>query len=647
MFVSDSTGHVGAVVLPCYGGEEGNIVVTSVLRCGGSKVGAALSVHNLRYDGFDVHAGVVRLTWVPEQSCIGKRGLLRAQVAEVRLQCRALADWAKSLLGRSSLEAATSNVEAVVAGRLGGVSRGSAAQANSPNAQALKENQKLMRGSIVAIGSPRWHGADSNCFALRIAQSNGDVVCVECGGTNHSVLESVPATPPGFSMPSALRQALRATLRQSSSSSAALVAAAVGMHPPAWKWSQAPEEVLQLRVEVIAEAKKDPTTKQGGRVAMRSGRVSLAASGMASSAVSIAPPAVSAASSAVSSVVPAAPPMRETRSSAKKRKAREEESQKRSYQSSSQDFSQDSVGDDEPGSASQNKSQKLRRSSRRKAKRTRPHGSLRAGTPKVSSPSASPSTSHQGGSQSDNQGSSQQNGTSSSLASLASSAAAGSFHLTTSSVHKLADREDTPLHDQAWLGSSLRVLPFGALCLVDAPQSRTLLLALPPLEGAGTPPLELTIQPRFLQHIRSGVKSWEGRLYNARYKTMRVGDKLKLVTSDANEDGGAASASMSMADTGAGDDAPTALIVIVEEVKFFATFRAMLTACGLQRCLPDVSSMNAGVQIYRAFPGYAAGVGERGVVAFRISVLGGNKNASRGAKEQCVVGMGKKRRNME
>ena len=88
------------------------------------------------------------------------------------------------------------------------------------------------------------------------------------------------------------------------------------------------------------------------------------------------------------------------------------------------------------------------------------------------------------------------------------------------------------------------------------------------------------------------------------------------------------------------------MTVTVEEMKFFATFRAMLIGCGLQQCLPGVSSVSAGVKIYRGFPGYAAGVRERGVVAFRISVLRGDENMARVAKER-VVGRGKKRRTKE
>ena len=117
---------------------------------------------------------------------------------------------------------------------------------------------------------------------------------------------------------------------------------------------------------------------------------------------------------------------------------------------------------------------------------------------------------------------------------------------------------------------------------------------------------------------------------------------MSLISSDGED----VKSDRAASGTGAGGEIPESMSVLIEEVKYYATFRAMLTACGLNRCLPSVSSIDDGVQIYRKIPGYAEAVGKRGVIALRISVVD-EEIALVGGSKVRLVGKEKKRRVKE
>ena len=57
---------------------------------------------------------------------------------------------------------------------------------------------------------------------------------------------------------------------------------------------------------------------------------------------------------------------------------------------------------------------------------------------------------------------------------------------------------------------------------------------------------------------------------------------------------------------------------IVDQVSRYPDFRMMLDECGLEKTLPGVRSVDAGVAVYHAFPHYAEKAAASGVVAFKL-----------------------------
>lgn len=118
--------------------------------------------------------------------------------------------------------------------------------------------------------------------------------------------------------------------------------------------------------------------------------------------------------------------------------------------------------------------------------------------------------------------------------------------------------------------------------------------------AADEPPprlLPVLLQRQYLAAIRDGRKTVEGRVRTSKYAAVRPGDVLLLI---ANE------------------DERETLAVTVLAVRPYDSFEAMLRSEGVGACLPGVSDVAAGVEIYRSFPRYAEGEGEHGVVAFAV-----------------------------
>lgn len=106
----------------------------------------------------------------------------------------------------------------------------------------------------------------------------------------------------------------------------------------------------------------------------------------------------------------------------------------------------------------------------------------------------------------------------------------------------------------------------------------------------------LRIQQSYLDYIRSGRKSVEGRVSTPQLASLKVNDIIKLEC---------------------GRDFVNVKVV---EVMRFPSFRQMLDSCGLDKCLPGCPSVKAGVAIYHGFPGYEEKARRHGVVAFRVVV---------------------------
>ena len=121
--------------------------------------------------------------------------------------------------------------------------------------------------------------------------------------------------------------------------------------------------------------------------------------------------------------------------------------------------------------------------------------------------------------------------------------------------------------------------------------------------------LKLNVQAPYLDHLRSGAKTHEGRLAHARYLALKTGDLIEI---RANQN-----ALVEHAST------VDSSIFEVLNVTRYSTFREMLLAHGLQHFLPgnEVEDVDAAVNVYRSFPGYADGERELGVVAIEVKIF--------------------------
>ncbi|KAI1704413.1 hypothetical protein DdX_14280 [Ditylenchus destructor] len=109
----------------------------------------------------------------------------------------------------------------------------------------------------------------------------------------------------------------------------------------------------------------------------------------------------------------------------------------------------------------------------------------------------------------------------------------------------------------------------------------------------------LKIRKEYLDLIREGKKTVEGRIGKPEYRDIQKGDRLKFYVEESPEDD---------------------VICEVEGVQSFSSFGEMLKAIGYLKCLPLHSSFDSALETYLSFPGY-----EKGVCAFQIKVLKSTK----------------------
>ena len=105
------------------------------------------------------------------------------------------------------------------------------------------------------------------------------------------------------------------------------------------------------------------------------------------------------------------------------------------------------------------------------------------------------------------------------------------------------------------------------------------------------------ISDRWFCHVVSGAKCIEGRLNRGDFAAMRPGDKVTWINDE-------------------GDEVRTVIL----RKDTYQGFRDYLEAKGLERCLPGITSIDAGLQVYYDF--YSPTAEETyGVVAISLGLL--------------------------
>lgn len=115
-----------------------------------------------------------------------------------------------------------------------------------------------------------------------------------------------------------------------------------------------------------------------------------------------------------------------------------------------------------------------------------------------------------------------------------------------------------------------------------------------------------TLSPKYIYLIQSGEKTVEGRLYKDKFTKWKVNDTVKFINKNNENDN---------------------VSCIIEDIKRYDTFKEMLEGEGIENCLPKITDISRGVDIYYNIPNYKEGEKIYGVVAFRIKVIkdGGNE----------------------
>ncbi|EFJ43360.1 hypothetical protein VOLCADRAFT_66018 [Volvox carteri f. nagariensis] len=121
-----------------------------------------------------------------------------------------------------------------------------------------------------------------------------------------------------------------------------------------------------------------------------------------------------------------------------------------------------------------------------------------------------------------------------------------------------------------------------------------------------------SLMPRYLELIRSGTKTVEGRIRAGKWADVIPGDIFRFFSTQAPP------SSTLPANTNTNSVSVRCRAITVRQ---YDSFQAMLEGEGLAACLPGVQSLEEGVEVYRSIPGYREREAVEGVVAVGLELL--------------------------
>lgn len=123
---------------------------------------------------------------------------------------------------------------------------------------------------------------------------------------------------------------------------------------------------------------------------------------------------------------------------------------------------------------------------------------------------------------------------------------------------------------------------------------------------------EFTLQRKYIELIKSGRKTVEGRINSGGFRNFKVGDQVRFFD---------------------GKNPDFDVICEVVGMGRYAGFKQMLEAEGVPRMIPDAESLNEAVAIYNRIPSYTERAKRNGVIALRIKVINPNDESATGTAE--------------
>ena len=111
---------------------------------------------------------------------------------------------------------------------------------------------------------------------------------------------------------------------------------------------------------------------------------------------------------------------------------------------------------------------------------------------------------------------------------------------------------------------------------------------------------EKNLSEKWFNYIKSGKKIVEGRPFKGDFSKMNVGDTITFSNTSF--------------------EVENVIVVTITGVTRYKTFREYLEDKTLKKCLPDVMTIDEGVNVYYGFPNYENYEKDYGVVAFDLAL---------------------------
>jgi len=111
---------------------------------------------------------------------------------------------------------------------------------------------------------------------------------------------------------------------------------------------------------------------------------------------------------------------------------------------------------------------------------------------------------------------------------------------------------------------------------------------------------EFTLQKQYIDLIKAGQKTVEGRINSGGFTKLLVGSKVKFFE---------------------GKNPKNFVICEITELNRYNTFREMLESEGVENMLPNIRSLEQGVRVYEEIPSYKERCQKNGCLGLKIRVL--------------------------
>ena len=111
--------------------------------------------------------------------------------------------------------------------------------------------------------------------------------------------------------------------------------------------------------------------------------------------------------------------------------------------------------------------------------------------------------------------------------------------------------------------------------------------------------LSLSLRQHYFDAVASGLKTVEGRINSSRFENCKPGDMVSFTCASTND----------------------TIVCTITAVTVYQNFYDMLQAQGVENMLPGIITLQDGVDMYEAFPGYKEQVKISGAIAINIKLM--------------------------